>query len=150
VEQSVTGGVLTIKRVCLRGGCGGGADITISVPPDIAVQATTSNGSIEVYDVNGGVDLDTENGRITVDRLGDGQATMHTSNAGVEAGFTGAPALIKIDTSNGPVTVTTDGKTPYYDSVHTSNGTPDLRNKQDRYATHEIQVETSNNDVTVK
>lgn len=150
LEQDFADGVLTLKRVCLRGGCGGGADITLSVPPDIAVQTTTSNGSIEVYDVTGDVDLSTSNASITAGRLGDGKATLRTSNGPVEAGFTGAPALITISTSNAPVTVTLDGKTPYYDYVTADNGKIDLRNNPDRYATHEVHVDTSNGDATVK
>ncbi|NUR28577.1 MAG: DUF4097 family beta strand repeat protein [Catenulispora sp.] len=150
LDQSVTDGVLTLKRVCLRGGCGGGADITISLPPDVAVQVHTSNGAVEVYDVTGDVDLHTSNSPITVGRLGGGKATLRTSNGPVEAGFTGAPALITISTSNAPVTVTLDGRTPYYDYVTADNGKIDLQNKPDRYADHEVHVDTSNGDVTVK
>ncbi|GAA1981635.1 hypothetical protein [Catenulispora subtropica] len=150
LDQNVSDGVLTLKKVCLRGGCGG-ADIDIRVPPEIAVQVTTSNAGIEVYDVDGGVDLRTANGGITAGRLGgDADMSLVTSNAGVEASFTGAPKVITVSTSNGGVDITTDGKTPYYDFVSTSNGTPNLKNKQDRFAPNEIHVATSNADVTIR
>jgi hypothetical protein len=148
LEQSVTNGVLTLRKVCLRGDCGG-ADIDIQVPPNVAVVATTSNAGIEVHDVGGGVDLRTTNAAISVKRLGDGDATLTTSNGSVNAGFTGAPKKITVSTSNAGVDITTDGRTPYYQSVSTSNGNQTLTN-QDRYAQHEIHVDTSNGNVTIK
>jgi hypothetical protein len=150
LRKSVADGVLTLQQVCLRSGCDGGAAVDIRVPPGLAVQATTSNAGIAVYDVNGGVDLRTSNAGITVDRLGDGDATLSTSNGPVKAGFTGAPKLITVSTSNGSVKIITDGRTRYYDAVTADNGNRNLDNPQDRFSSREIHVETSNGDVTVR
>lgn len=150
VRQNVSDGVLTLTKTCLQGTDCGGADIDIKVPPNVSVQASTSNASIEVNAVTGGVDLSTRNASITANSLGSGDATFRTSNGAIDAGFVGAPMKIRADTSNASVTITTDGRTPYFDSLDTSNGDTRKDNVVDRRAANEIDVTTSNGDVTVK
>lgn len=149
LDQVVSNGVLTITKVCLRSDCGG-ADIDLRVPPNVAVQATTSNGGIEVYDVTGAVNLVTTNASITGHGLGSGDATFHTSNGSIEAGFSGAPQKIRAETSNASVRIDTDGRTPYFDDVHTSNGDTRLDNPQDRRSDNVIYIRTTNASVRVK
>jgi hypothetical protein len=149
LDQSVENGVLTLTKVCLRGGCGG-ASITIRVPPAVAVEAVTSNGGIKVSDVSGGVHLQTSNAGISVSRLGSGDAYLHTSNGGIDASFTGAPKSIRAETSNAGVDITTDGKTYYYDDVDTSNASQDVSNLRSRDAQNEIYVRTSNGSINIK
>lgn len=148
LRQSVADGVLTLTKDCSGGGCGP-VDITLSVPRDIAVQAATSDGGISVSGVTGAVDLRTSNGGIDAVGLGSGDASFHTSDGSIDASFTGAPARITAVTSNAAVTVATDGRTKYYDSVRTTNGNRYLTNVQDRDAAGEIDVTTTNGDVTV-
>lgn len=150
VRKTVSDGVLTLTKTCLRGTDCGGADIDLRVPPNVAVQASTTNDGIEVYDVAGGVDLATENAHIAAAGLGSGDARFHTSNGPIDAGFVGAPKRIRAATSNDSVTITTDGKTPYYDNVDTSNGDVHKDNVTGRYADSEIDVSTSNDDVTIR
>lgn len=149
LEQSVDNGVLTLKKVCIPGGCGS-VHITLRVPKDVSVQATTSDGRIQVSDVTGSVDLTSTNGSLEGNRLAAGEASFRTTNGSVTADFAGAPGRIRVDTTDGDVTITTDGRTAYFDSVQASNGTETLTNPQDRTATHEIDVKTSNGSVTIK
>ncbi|NUR60780.1 MAG: DUF4097 family beta strand repeat protein [Catenulispora sp.] len=149
LAQSAADGVLTLTKQCLNHDCGG-ADITISVPPGIAVQAVTTNGGIKVSNVSGGVHLETSNAGISVKDLGSGDAFLHTSNGGIDAAFTGAPKSIRAITSNGEVNIATDGKTWYDDDVDTSNGSRDIENNVDRKSTNEIYVRTSNGSINVK
>ncbi|MFL6111778.1 MAG: hypothetical protein ACJ786_10555 [Catenulispora sp.] len=150
VRQNVSDGVLMLTKNCLRGTDCGGADIDIKVPPNIAVQASTSNADVEVDTVTGGVDLSTQNAAITATGLGSGDATFHTSNGPIDADFAGGPKRIKATTSNAGVTIRTDGKTRYYNNVETSSGQMRQTNVQDRFSDHEIDVSTSNGDVTIK
>jgi hypothetical protein len=149
LRQSLAGGVLTLTKDCSSGGCGA-IDLTLTVPRDVAVQVTTSDGHIGVSGVTGAVDLTSSDGSIEADHLGSGNAAFHTTDGSVDASFAGAPALITAHTTNGSVTVVTDGRTAYYDSVSTTNGTQVLTNPQDRRAVAEIDVTTTNADVTIK
>jgi hypothetical protein len=148
LRQSLAGGVLTLTKDCGGGGCGP-VDITLTAPRDISVQATTSQGHIEVTGVTGTVDLTSSDGSIDAENLGSGNASFKTTNGSINASFTGAPARITASSTNGRVTIATDGQTAYYDSVSTTNGIRYLTNVQDRRAVDEIDVTTTNDDVTI-
>lgn len=148
LRQSVADGVLTLTKDCSSGGCGP-VDITLSVPRGVAVRAATSDGDISVTGIMGGVDLTSSNGGIDAIGLGAGDASFHTTDGSIDASFTGAPARITAVTTNAAVSVVTDGQTPYHDSVSTKNGNQVLTNVQDRDAANEIDVTTTDGDVTV-
>jgi hypothetical protein len=149
LRQSVADGVLTLTKDCSSGACGS-IDITLRVPAGVSVRATTSSGRIQVRNVTGGVDLTSSNGDLQGIGLGSGPAAFRTSNGTVRASFDGAPTRIAVEDSNGDVTVTTDGRTPYYDDVSTTNGPAVLANRQDRQGSNEIDVTTTNGKVTVQ
>lgn len=148
LRQSVSGGVLTLAKDCSSGGCGP-VDITLTVPPGVSVLTTTSDGDIALSGVTGPVDLESSNGSIEADHLGSGNATFRSTNGSIEASFTGAPARIAAQTTNGSVTIGTDGRTVYYDSVSNTDGSRVLTNAQERLAADEIDVSTTNGDVTI-
>lgn len=149
LRQSLAGGVLTLTKDCSSGGCGP-IDLTLTVPRDVSVQAITSDGHIALSGVTGAVDLTSSNGGIDAKALGSGNSSFRTTNGSIDASFAGAPALITARTTNGAVTVTTDGRTAYYDSVNTTNGTVRTANIQDRRAASEIDVTTTDADVTIR
>lgn len=148
VSQRYADGVLTLSKDCGGGDCG--ADIDIHVPPTVSVQVTTSNAGVYITNVSGGVTVQDSNAEISAKSLGGGDATLHTSNASIKASFVGGPKNIWAHTSNASVDITTDGHTPYYDQVVTSNATPNLLNNPDRFAPNVIDVLTSNDGVTIK
>ena len=148
LRQSLAGGVLTLTKDCSSGGCGP-VDITLTVPRDVSVLATTSQGDVEVSGVTGAVDLASSNGSIDAENLGSGNASFKTTNGSINASFRGAPKRIVANSTNGSVTVATDGQTAYYDSVSTTNGIRYLTNVQNRWAAAEIDVTTTNADVTI-
>lgn len=118
LRQSVADGVLTLTKDCSSGGCGP-IDITLTVPAGVSVRATTSDGDIRLSGVTGAVDLTSSNGSIDADRLGSADASFHTTDGSIDASFAGAPARIAAHTTNGSVTIGTDGRTRYYDAVRT-------------------------------
>lgn len=148
VIQQYADGVLTLSKDCGGGDCW--ADIDILVPPTVSVQVTTSNAGVSITNVSGGVTVQDSNAGISAKQLGGGDVTLKTSNAAIEATFVGGPKNIWAHTSNSSVDITTDGHTPYYDNVVTSNATPHLLNHPDRRAPNVIDVLTSNDDVTIK
>jgi hypothetical protein len=148
LRQSFSGGVLTLTKDCSGGGCGP-IDITVSVPRGVSVQAVTSEGNIALSGVTGLVDLVSSGGSIDADGLGSANASFRTIDGAIDASFTGAPARIVAETTNASVTIGTDGRTAYYDAVHTTNGVESLTNVQDRTSADEIDVTTTNGDVTI-
>jgi hypothetical protein len=78
-----------------------GARFVIKVPKKIELDSiTSSNGHIEVVDIDGAVKLRTSNGRVTASNI-QGAVDVQTSNGSVELRDLGGPATVK--TSNGPV-----------------------------------------------
>lgn len=148
LRQSVVDGVLTLTKDCSSGGCGP-VDITLSVPAGVSVRATTSRGDIGLSGVTGTVDLTTDDGSIDAESLGSANASFTTTNGSIDASFAGAPARIAAHATNGSVTVGTDGRTAYHDSVRIAGGNQILTNPQDRRAADEIDVTTTNGDVTI-
>ncbi|GAA1981627.1 DUF4097 family beta strand repeat-containing protein [Catenulispora subtropica] len=149
LHQSVADGVLTLSKDCSPGACGS-IDITLRVPPGISVRAATSSGRIQVRNVAGGVDLTSLDGDLEAFGLGSGPASFTTTDGTVRAAFTGAPDRIAVSSGDGDVTITTDGRTPYYDNVTTTDGGQELGNVGDRYASREIDVTTTNGKVTIQ
>jgi hypothetical protein len=149
LTQSVANGVLTLAKDCSPGGCGSVA-ITVRVPTGISVRATSSDGGITVSGVTGAVDLTTSDGNIDADQLGSGTASFKTKAGNIDASFTGAPATIRAVTSDANVSISTDGKTAYYDSVSDKGGEQYLSNVRDHRAPDEIDVTTTNGTVTIK
>lgn len=152
LRQSVVGGVATLGFVCPGGSCDGDVTWHVTVPAGLPVTAVTSNASVTLTGLTGRVDATSSNGGIDASHLGSGNATFHTSNAGVTAQFDGAPQQIMAKTSNGGVDVFTDGKTPAFDVVQVSNGSTDESNVG-RYAPDSgrmIIVETTNGGVTIR
>ncbi|ACU70286.1 hypothetical protein Caci_1363 [Catenulispora acidiphila DSM 44928] len=148
VVEQYADGVLTLSKDC--GGIDCGADIDIQVPPKVSVQVNTSNAGISVTGVLGAVDLHSSNASITAKQLGSGDATLATQNASIHASFTGAPKSIRATTSNASVSIVTDGHTPYYDDVKTSNGDTNLQNVRDRRSANVLYIHTSSGGITVK
>lgn len=148
LRQSVTDGVLTLSKDCSGGGCGP-IDITLTVPRDVSVQAATSDGDIAVTGVTGALDLLSHNGDIEASRLGSANSSFQTTNGNIDVSFTGAPTRISARTTQGNVSIGTDGRTVYYDSVSTTHGTTALNNPHDRRAVDEIDVTTTDGNVTI-
>lgn len=148
ITEQYADGVLTLTKDCDGGDCT--ADIDIHVPPTISLRATTTDAGITVTNISGGVDLHSTNAGISANKLGAGDASMHTTNGRIDASFAGGPKNIVAHTTNSPVVITTDGRTPYYDQVVTSNANENLDNHPERYADNLIDVQTSNSPVTIK
>ncbi len=95
------------------------ASIEVRVPMLNGIEATTTNGRIEVGGFRGPLTLRTSNGSVDVDG-NEGPVNIQTSNGKVSAVGVGAPAVVR--TSNGGVTVTLAPSATGNVDVTTSNG----------------------------
>lgn len=100
-----------------------GADITVSAPAGTVLDIDTSNGAIEVRDLEAAADLDTSNGNITVVGAR-GRIKARTSNGTIDvSGFQGSAEL---ESSNGPIRFSGDLEAGTENEIRTSNGRIDV------------------------
>ncbi|MFC9236065.1 DUF4097 domain-containing protein [Streptomyces decoyicus] len=153
--------------VLVLGGCGEGCSVnyTVEVPKGIPVSGETSSGAVELSGVgpvkvttsSGDIDLDgvtgtvdarTSDGRITGRGLAGRRITAQTSNGEIDL----TPALaqnVRARTSNGAITLQLP-KGPYRVSARTSNGDKHLGIAQDPAGRFQLDLTTSNGDITAK
>jgi hypothetical protein len=167
VEQ--VGETLEIVQECpLVVGWGCRASFDVTVPAEVAVDGSTSNGSITVTALDGPISVATSNGPITFDgiastvnaRTSNGRidATSvasevfeaSTSNGRVALEFDEPPSLVRVTTSNGAIEIVLPSDSPPYAvEASTSNGSIVTDVRTDPAAAGWIFARTSNGDVTV-
>ena len=122
---------------------GSGAAVTLLVPAATRLELATSNGSVAVRDISGGVETSTSNGPVTLDGVA-GALAIETSNAPVTVSAAD-PVALAVHTSNGGITF--DGALlPGDTTLETSNGSVELRLPAD--AAFTIDATTSNADAS--
>jgi DUF4097 and DUF4098 domain-containing protein YvlB len=118
---------------------GSGAAVTLQVPAATRLELATSNGSVAVRDISGGVEARTSNGPVTLDGVA-GALVIETSNAPVSVSAAD-PVALAAHTSNGGITF--DGALlPGDTTLETSNGPVELLLPAD--AAFTIDAATSN------
>lgn len=105
--------------VVFPAGVSGGASLTITLPGELALDLTTSNGEISADGVVGGIVAKTSNGAIKIERA-TGEISATTSNGGISVGGRDLQKL-QVKTSNGAVGLS-GSLAPGDHSVRTSNG----------------------------
>lgn len=168
VEQS--GGTLRLEQRCpLVIGWGCRAFLAVTLPSDVGVSGstsngvitaesldepisvTTSNGAIHVVDVSASAALRTSNGAILAAGLAAPDVEASTSNGRVQLEFAAAPNSVRATSSNGAIVVILPDESPDYAvNTSTSNGSVSTEVRTDPAAPASIDVETSNGDITVK
>ena len=135
-------------------------DLEVAVPADLRVsRVETTNGDLEVAEVDGETAVDTTNGDVTIDAVG-GPLTVETTNGEVSAGGVSDDAAV--ETTNGAVDLSLSPDLEATLSVSTTNGEITVegfddettRTDSDLEATrgdgsHDLEVSTTNGDVDV-
>jgi DUF4097 and DUF4098 domain-containing protein YvlB len=103
-------------------GIDAGAEIRVTLPADANVDLHTSNGGIEVVDIQNSGKLRTSNGRISLENV-KGEFEVNTSNGDIDfRGEMTADGMNRLTTSNGSVHVTLLGEPSVKLDATTSNG----------------------------
>jgi len=92
---------------------------------DSNIYADTSNGRIRLYNVSGNISLDTSNGSVDLDRVvfKDGRNVVDTSNGNISGDFTlPENGSVDFDTSNGRIDVEIPSDSKANLDADTSNG----------------------------
>lgn len=138
----------------------------ISLPTGLNVIADTSNGSIEVTEVTGDLQLDTSNGEISIQSTaGPSGIDAETSNGRIVVKANPSGGHYTLHTSNGPVNVTIPEELGVKVSASTSNGSVDLGpgewsitggkistknvNAKRGDGSLELRIDTSNGSITI-
>lgn len=96
-----------------------GASFEISTPPNVRLELRSSNGSITAIGVGRSGALETENGRLTLNRA-TGVYTLNTSNGTVT--LSGVSGSFGVDTSNGSIEFSGELDAGTETVLRTSNG----------------------------
>jgi DUF4097 and DUF4098 domain-containing protein YvlB len=112
-----------VRVSSVRGfGTDAGAEITVTLPADTNVDLRTSNGGIEVVDIQNSGKLRTSNGRISLENV-KGEFQVNTINGDIDfRGEMTAGGMNQLTTSNGSVEVTLLGEPSVKLDATTSNG----------------------------
>src|ERR687895_581587 len=103
-------------------GTDAGAEITVTLPADTNVDLRTSNGGIEVVDIQNSGKLRTSNGSISLENV-KGEFEINTSNGDIDfRGEMTDGGMNQLTTSNGSVEVTLLGEPSVKLDATTSNG----------------------------
>jgi Putative adhesin len=103
-------------------GTDAGADIAVTLPADANVDLRTSNGGIEVVDIQNSGKLGTSNGGISLENV-KGEFEVNSSNGDIDfRGEMTAGGMNRLTTSNGRVEVTLLGEPSVKLDAATSNG----------------------------
>lgn len=144
-------------------------DVTLRVPADIPLDIGSSNGGIEVTDVDAGVVAKTSNGSVSLIGLGgdvdartsngtvrghglDGDAaSAKSSNGRIELTFASPPRRVEATTSNGSVEITVPEDDTAYaiDTDASSNSSTEITVRTDPASDHTIAAKTSNGSISV-
>lgn len=142
---------------------------TLTVPADVEVRGSTTNGAIRIQGLEGTVDVVTTNGAVHMEDLagavsvgttngrieGDSLATpslrASTSNGAVRLGFVTTPTRLEVRTSNGGVEVVLPEDAPVVAvSAQTSNGDTVADVRTDPSSDSRFDISTSNGDIVVR
>jgi DUF4097 and DUF4098 domain-containing protein YvlB len=112
------------------------------------VEVGTSNGRIELEDVQGTIDVETSNGRIEGDDLNGDGIRAESSNGAIDLEL-GTAQDVEARTSNGAIELTVPADS-YRIATETSNGSTDLRVANDPDGRFTLDLRTSNGSITVR
>jgi hypothetical protein len=168
VEQN--GGTLRLEQRCpLFIGWGCRAFFSVTLPSDVEVSGstsngtitaeslaepislTTSNGAINIVDLSGPAVFRTSNGDILATGLTSREVESSTSNGRVHLEFGAPPGSVRVSSSNGAIEVILPRDAPAYAvETSTSNGRVATDVRTDPVASDSIVAETSNGDITLR
>jgi hypothetical protein len=167
VEQRWDGTTLRLKAVCGSGSalfssleCSVGIDV--QVPAGVALQATSSSGTVGANGLTGAVRLQTSSGVVAMDRLTgpvwarassgviratglrSSQVDAKVSSGAMKLGFQAAPRDVRAWASSGSITIMVPRGRRYRVTGGSSSGAPDISlGLQDNTSDHHIDVRNS-------
>jgi DUF4097 and DUF4098 domain-containing protein YvlB len=100
-----------------------GADITVTLPADTNVDLRTSNGGIDVVDIQNAGKLQTSNGRISLENV-KGEFEANTSNGAID--FRNVKGEFDASTSNGAIGFSGEMTAGGMNQLTTSNGSVEV------------------------
>jgi hypothetical protein len=124
IEEDVTPGVVSIHTRAPSGWRSGGHEVRyfVAVPPDVTVEAHTTNGGIRMAGLRNDVDVSAVNGGINGERLS-GPLKARTTNGGVHVRMDEMPSSgVRLSTVNGGVSLELPANVRAQISARVTNG----------------------------
>ena len=167
VTESFARGTLTITSHCPAGQPACGTDVTLSVPPGVAVQAqlgsgdavvsglrgpvslTAGSGDLRVSQLSGPLQLRSDSGDIVGEALAAMQVDARDTAGDVSLAFTSVPARVSGTSDAGDVSIDVPRAGGYQVRAATSAGDRAVSIQQDPASPHAIIATSHAGDVTV-
>jgi hypothetical protein len=146
--RTVSGSTLTLSYTCpTELVCGVAYDV--QVPPGVAVQASTREGSITLSSVTGPVTARTLAGFISATSLASPSATLRSSAGGINASFTAPPGSVQASTTVGPIFLAVPNTVSYKVNGHTYVGKTTVTVRQATASAHTITAHSDLGSITI-
>jgi hypothetical protein len=168
VTQSFAGGTLTITSRCPSGQSGCRADVTLSVPPGVAVRAqvasgdaavsglsgpvslAVSNGDLRLSALSGPLQVRTDSGDIVGEALASARVGAQDTAGDISLAFTAVPAGVSATSDAGDVSIDVPRRPGGYRvRAATSAGDRTVSVGQDPASAHVIAATSDAGDVAV-
>jgi hypothetical protein len=147
-SRRVAGDTLTLSYSC-AGQLVCGVQYDLQVPRDVAVRASSRDGSITLTSLAGDVTAQTEAGLITANDLSSPTADLKSSAGGIIAAFSTAPGSLSASTNIGAISVTVPGTVAYQIHTHTYVGSSSVKVRENPASPHVITTSSDLGSITI-
>ena len=124
-------------------------DYTIRAPVDLDV-VVRGGGGVSVSDLRGDVDVETDDGDLTAQRL-EGEVRLRSSHGSISASLSTAPELVDTETDHGEIDVVVPrGDEVYRVDASSGHGSVETPIRQDPSARRVIRAVSDHGDVSIR
>ncbi|MBB4892626.1 hypothetical protein FHS39_001637 [Streptomyces olivoverticillatus] len=116
---------------------------------DTTLKITSTNGSVDVNDAKGPVDLKTTNGSLSAKGLDSQQVSAVTKNGQIRLGLNRVPDSVRTDSDNGATTITLP-RAPYKVDATSHNGQVKVEVPRDDASRHTVSARSENGGIQVR
>ncbi|WP_371405172.1 DUF4097 domain-containing protein [Kribbella sp. NBC_00662] len=147
VKVSTLGGVLDVETGCPDVHCD--VEVTVEVPGTSAVQAKTDGTSMNAVGVASPLNLEANDGSITLTRLRSPRVSVDAVHGSVDMLFDSAPDQVNATASDGSVTVQVPDTTTYAIDALAAQGSTEVNIPNDPSSSNRLYLRTSYGSITV-
>lgn len=148
VKVSTLGGVLDVETGCPDVHCD--VEVTVEVPGTSAVQAKTDGTSMNAVGVASPLNLEANDGSITLTRLRSPRVSVDAVHGSVDMLFDSAPDQVNATASDGSVTVQVPDTTTYAIDALAAQGSTEVNIPNDPSSSNRLYLRTSYGSIIVQ
>ncbi|MFE7747546.1 DUF4097 family beta strand repeat-containing protein [Streptomyces sp. NPDC057428] len=115
------------------------------------LEISAANGGIDVRDASGPLELRSDNGSVSAERVSGGSVVAQADNGSIQLGFAAVPDLVDTVSGNGRIDIDLPGGTDTYAvSARADNGDVSVKVPRSDSSEHVVRARSDNGEVTVR